>query len=377
MSARRPPQLTLAVGTGTEFMSRFLIRRILSSLPVLLGILLVTFVIARGVKGEPCYAILGERATQESCDRFNERNGLDQPIPIQFVIYIGNFLRGDLGDSFRLGKPVTDVLAERMPVTIELALTALIIATTIGVPLGILSAYRHNSVVDVGTMLGANVGISLPVFWLGLMLSYVFAVILKETPFVLPPSGRLSPGMNPAPYYQVWGWVANGEAAPPLWVFLGRFTLFNSLITGNWELFWDAFKHLILPAITVGTIPLAIIARMTRSALLESLHQDYVRTARAKGIAERNVVFRHAFRNALLPVVTIIGLNFGSLFSGAVLTETVFGLTGIGRTLYEGITARDYNVVQSVTLVAAIAFVGINLLVDLVYGLLDPRIRLN
>lgn len=358
-------------------MSRFLIRRLISSLPVLLGILLVTFYLTRSVKGEPCRAILGERATQESCDRFNERNGLNEPLPVQFVIYMSRFVTGDLGDSFRLGKPVTEILAERLPVTIELAFTALVVAITIGVPLGVISAYRHNSAVDVTTMLGANIGISMPVFWLGLMLSYLFAVILKDTALALPPSGRLTPGMNPAPYYQVWGWVTAGETPPSLWVFFGRFTLFNGLITGNWELFGDALRHLILPAITVGTIPLAIIARMTRSSLLESLHQDYVRTARAKGIAERNVVFKHAFRNAMLPVVTIIGLSFGSLFSGAVLTETVFGLTGIGRTLYEGITARDYNVVQSVTLVAAVAFVVINLLVDMLYSMLDPRIRLN
>jgi peptide/nickel transport system permease protein len=226
-------------------------------------------------------------------------------------------------------------------------------------------------------MLGANIGISMPVFWLGLMLSYLFAVILKETPFALPPSGRLSPGMNPAPYYEVWGWITQGQPVPSLWVFLGRFTMANGLITGNWTLFWDALRHMILPAMTVSTIPLAIIARMTRSALLEALNQDYVRTARAKGLSERGVVFRHAFRNALLPIVTIIGLNFGFLFSGAVLTETVFSLTGIGRTLFEAITARDYNVVQAVTIVSAFAFVVINLLVDLVYGLLDPRIRLN
>lgn len=358
-------------------MSRFLIRRLISSLPVLLGILLVTFVLARSVKGDPCRAILGERATQESCDRFNERNGLDQPVPVQFAIYIGQFMSGDLGDSFRFGKPVTTLLAERLPITIELAMTALLIAAFIGVPLGILSAYKHNSPVDVGTMLGANIGISIPVFWLGLMLSYLFAVTLKGTPFALPPSGRLTAGIDATPYYQLWGWVAAGEAPPPLWTFLGRFTLFNGVITGNWNLVLDSLRHLILPAITVGTIPLAIIARMTRSALLEALNQDYVRTARAKGLAERNVVFKHAFRNALLPVVTVIGLNFGMLFSGAVLTETVFGLTGIGRTLYEGITGRDYNVVQSVTLVAAVAFVVINLLVDMAYGFLDPRIRLN
>ncbi|NOG50856.1 MAG: ABC transporter permease [Chloroflexi bacterium] len=358
-------------------MSRFLIRRLLSSLPVMVGILLITFVIIRGIRGDPCRAILGERATQESCERFNERNGLNKSVPEQFAIYVGRFVTGDLGDPFRLGKPVTEILAERLPVTAELALSALVFATLFGVPLGIISAYRHNSTVDVGTMLGANIGISMPVFWLGLMLSYLFAVILKDTPFVLPPSGRLSPGMNPAPYYEVWGWVKDGEVAPQLWVFLGRFTIANGLITGNWPLFWDAVRHIILPAVTVSTIPLAIIARMTRSSLLEALNQDYVRTARAKGLSERRVVFQHAFRNALLPVVTIIGLSFGLLFSGAVLTETVFSLTGVGRTLFEAITARDYNVVQAVTIVSAFAFVLINLAVDLVYGLLDPRIRLN
>src|SRR5690606_2126752 len=175
-------------------MSRFLIRRLISSLPVLLGILLVTFYLTRSVKGEPCRAILGERATQESCDRFNERNGLNEPLPVQFVIYMSRFVTGDLGDSFRLGKPVTEILAERLPVTIELAFTALVVAITIGVPLGVISAYRHNSPVDVTTMLGANIGISMPVFWLGLMLSYLFAVILKDTALALPPSGRLTPG---------------------------------------------------------------------------------------------------------------------------------------------------------------------------------------
>lgn len=358
-------------------MSRFLIRRLISALPVLLGILIVTFVLARSIRGDPCRAILGERATQESCDAFNARNGLDQPIPVQFVIYMRNISQGDFGESLRLGRTVIDLLAERLPVTIELALTALVIAVAVGVPLGMLAAYRHNSFVDVATMTGANIGISMPVFWLGLMLSYLFAVILKDTPFALPPSGRLTAGLNPAPYYEVWGWVTQGETPPALWVFLSRFYVLNALLTGNWELFSSAVRHLILPAITVGTIPLAIIARMTRSSLLEALNQDYIRTARAKGLAERLILFRHGMRNALLPVVTIIGLNFGFLVAGAVLTETVFGLTGIGRTLFEAITSRDYAVVQGVTLITALAFVVINLLVDLFYGVLDPRIRLS
>jgi peptide/nickel transport system permease protein len=357
-------------------MSRFIIRRLVSAIPVLLGILLVTFIIARSIPGDPCRAILGERATQEACDRFAERNGLNEPMVVQFGLYLRNVSQGDFGTSFRFGRTVTELMAERLPVTIELTITALIIATVIGVPLGIISAYRHNSVVDVTTMVGANIGISMPVFWLGLMLSYLFAVILKDTPFSLPPSGRLTAGLNPAPFYEVWGW-ATTQTAPPFWTFLSRFYVINGLMTGNFTLFWDAFRHLLLPAITVGTIPLAIIARMTRSSLLESLNQDYIRTARAKGLAERTVVIRHGMRNAMLPVVTIIGLNFGFLVAGAVLTETVFGLTGIGKTLYDSITARDYSVVQGVTLFTAVAFVALNLLIDMIYGVLDPRIRLG
>lgn len=358
-------------------MSRFLVRRIISAIPVLFGILIVTFVLARSIQGDPCRAILGERATKESCDAFIARNGLDQPIPVQFLYYMGNLARGDLGESLRYGRTVVDMLAERLPVTIELAMTALVLAVIVGIPLGVLAAYRQNSFIDVVTMTGANIGISMPVFWLGLMLSYFFAVILKETPFALPPSGRLTAGLNPMPFYQVWGWVVDGQAPNPFWVFMARFYVLNGLLTGNMQVFWDALRHLILPAITVGTIPLAIIARMTRSSLLEALNQDYIRTARSKGLAERLVVFKHGMRNALLPVVTIIGLNFGFLVAGAVLTETVFGLTGIGRTLFEAITSRDYAVVQGVTLVTAVAFVAINLLVDLFYGVLDPRIRLG
>jgi len=358
-------------------MSRFLVRRLLSAIPVLFGILIVTFVLARSIKGDPCRAILGERATQESCDAFAARNGLNEPIPVQFVYYMSNVARGDLGESLRSGRTVVDILAERLPVTIELALTALVLAMIVGVPLGVLAAYKHNSFIDVATMTGANIGISMPVFWLGLMLSYVFAVLLKDTPFALPPTNRLDAGLNPMPYYELWGWVVDGQTPNPLWVFFGRFYVFNGLITGNMEVFTSALKHLILPAVTVGTIPLAIIARMTRSSLLEALNQDYIRTARSKGLSERLVVFRHGMRNAMLPVVTIIGLNFGFLVAGAVLTETVFSLTGIGRTLFEAITARDYAVVQGVTLVTAIAFVVINLLVDLFYGVLDPRIRLG
>jgi peptide/nickel transport system permease protein len=359
------------------FMIKFIIRRLIFSLPVLIGILMVTFVLARSIPGDPCRAILGERATEERCADFLRRNGLDQPIVTQFFIYIGNTLRGDLGESFRFGRTVVEMMIERLPVTLELALAAMLFAVLVGIPLGIISAYRHNSWVDVFTMLGANIGVSMPVFWLGLMLAFFFAVMLKDTPFFLPPSGRLTAGFQPTPFYVAWGLAADEETASGFMIFLSRINLLNGVLTLNFELLADSVRHLIVPAMAVGTIPLSIIARMTRSSVLETLGQDYVRTARAKGLRERVVVMRHAVRNALLPVVTVIGLNFGSLVSGAVLTETIFGFSGLGRTLVDGITARDYSIVQGFTIFVAVSFVFINLAVDILYVYLDPRIRLD
>lgn len=356
-------------------MGTLILRRIAFSIPVLLGILAVTFILARLIPGDPCRAVLGEKASQQVCDQFIARYGLDKPLPEQFAIYIDRFLHGDLGDSFRFGRPVTTLLVERLPITIELAICALIFATSIGIPLGIISAYRRNSVADIGSMLLANLGVSMPVFWLGLMLAFLFSVLLKDTFLVLPPSGRLTAGADYPTFYQMWHLAADEQTANGLLVFLGRFNFLNALLTLNGEQALDALRHMILPAVAVGTIPLAIIARITRSSVLEVLSQDYVRTARAKGLSERVVVIRHAVRNALLPVVTIIGLNFGGLVAGAVLTETIFGLSGIGKMLADGITARDYSLVQGVTMVTAVAFLVINLIVDLIYGFLDPRIR--
>lgn len=358
-------------------MLAFIFRRLLFSIPVLFGILAVTFILARLIPGEPCTAIYGERANPQLCAAFSARYGLDQPIINQFFIYVGNVLRGDLGDSIRYSRPVTDLLAERLPVTVELAIAATLFAVVVGIPLGIISAYRRNSFIDVGTMIVANIGISMPVFWLGLMLAYIFSVTLRGTPFALPPSGRLPAGFQPLPFYIQWGLAESEQAASALMVFIARLNILNSILTLNGDLFLAALRHLILPAVAVGTIPMAIIARMTRSAVLETLNQDYVRTARAKGLREYTVVMRHAVRNALLPVVTVIGLNFGGLISGAVLTETIFSLAGVGRTLVDGITARDYTLVQGFTVVIAFAFVVINLFVDLLYGYLDPRIRVR
>ncbi len=356
-------------------MFTYILRRILSSLPVLFGILFVTFALGRLIPGDPCRAILGEKATDVVCDEFIHRHGLDKPIPTQFAIYVFEIVQGDLGSSIRYSKPVTELLVERLPTTLELTVCAMAFSILVGIPMGIISAVRHNSALDVITMLLANTGVSMPVFWLGLMLAYLFALVLKDTPLQLPPSGRLSPGLMPMPFYEAWGLQSlSGSSAME---FISRLNLLNSLLIGRLDIFWDALRHMILPAIAVGTIPLALIARMARSSMLDVLGQDYVRTARAKGLPRSRVVLKHALRNALLPLVTIIGLSLGSFLGGAVLTETIFGLSGVGRIMYDAITARDYGVVQSFTVVIAVFFVVLNLIVDVSYIYLDPRVRLE
>ncbi|MEZ5175625.1 MAG: ABC transporter permease [Acidimicrobiia bacterium] len=356
----------------------FITRRTLLAIPVLIGIVVVVFFLIRAIPGDPCTSLLGERATQAACDRFNEANGLNDPIWVQLGIYMKNVVTFNLGDSIRFSRPVNQILIERLPLTIELAVSALILAVGIGVPMGIVAARRHNTAIDSGTMAFANVGVSMPVFWLGLMLAYLFAVVLKDTIFQLPPSGRLSAGVFPTPYYEVWGWnPQEGTLWASLNEFIANFYIFNSFITFQWDVFWDAIRHMILPAVALATIPLAIIARITRSSLLEVMNKDYIRTARAKGAREKKVIRGHAFRNAMLPVVTIIGLQLGALLGGAVLTETVFNLAGVGRALYDAITGRDYAVVQGITVVVAAGYVLVNLAVDLSYGYLDPRIRVS
>jgi peptide/nickel transport system permease protein len=379
-------------------MLRFVVRRLVLSIPVLFGIVLVVFLLARVIPGDPCRAALGERATAAVCDAFNARYGLDRPIlPFvdrdaeglhligdvttvgdnQFLSYLGQLGRGDLGESLRYGRPVAQILIERFPVTLELTVFALLFASIVGMTLGILSASSRNSPIDAGTMVLANLGVSTPVFVLGLLLAFLFAVVLRDTPLQLPPSGRLSSGVSVVPLATSWGMEGlTGPVRAVLDFFSNIYTL-NTLITGQWEALGDALRHLVLPTIALGTIPMAIIARMTRSSLLDVLGQDYVRTARAKGVGERAVVIQHALRNAMLPVVTVIGLSLGALLSGAVLTETVFNLSGLGRTVTESIFARDYIVVQALTLVTAVFYVVINLVVDVSYGYLDPRIRLR
>ncbi len=358
-------------------MAQFLVRRLFLLLPVLVGILLVTFIIVRLIPGDPCKVMLGEKATQQVCDDFKERYGLNDNLAIQFGRYMLNMLSGDLGTSIRFGRPVSDVIAERLPLTIELTFGAMIFSTVFGILLGVVSALKRNTIIDTFTMILANVGVSMPVFWLGLMLAYVFALTLKGTPFALPPSGRFTAGIALTPISEHLALGDISGLARFVLYFLSNSMLSNALVTGNWAAVWDGMKHLILPSVAVGTIPMAIIARMTRSSLLEVLGLDYIRTARAKGLVFKKVITHHAMRNAMIPIVTIIGIETGSLLSGAVLTETVFALPGVGTMLVSSILARDYPVIQGFTLIIAIIFILVNLLVDFSYAFLDPRIRLD
>jgi peptide/nickel transport system permease protein len=360
-----------------QTMPQFIGRRLLLLLPVLLGVVLVTFVIIRLIPGDPCVTMLGERATPAKCEAFLERYGLNDNIAVQFGRYLVNLAKGDFGTSIRFTRPVTDLIAERLPLTMELTLLAMLFSTVVGVLLGVISALKRNTIIDTITMMIANIGVSMPVFWLGLLLAYVFALLLKDTAFVLPPSGRFTAGIALQDLAVVWGLKDLTGFKKFIVELMSNTVLINCLFTGDWKIFWDSLRHLILPAVAVGTIPMSIIARMTRSSLLEVLGLDYIRTARAKGLTARKVISKHAFRNALIPIVTIIGIETGSLLSGAVLTETVFSLPGFGTALVGAILARDYPVVQGFTIVIALIFVLVNLIVDLSYAYLDPRIRLD
>jgi peptide/nickel transport system permease protein len=291
-------------------MTQYFFRRLILVVPVLLGILFVTFALARILPGDVCYAVLGEKASQQQCNAYREREGLNDPILVQFVRYLGEVLHGNFGTSLKDGRPITDIVLQRLPMTLEITIGAMIFATLLGIPLGILSAVRRNSAVDVGTMIGANIGVSMPVFWLGLMLAFLFAVKLKGTPLWIPPSGRLSSGISVPSLAAFYHLGDLGGVPGAIITFASNMVTLNALLTGNFALFRDALWHLILPCIAVGTIPLAIIARMTRSSMLEVLGLDYVRTARAKGLLERAVILRHALRNALLPIVTVVAYRW-------------------------------------------------------------------
>lgn len=331
-------------------MTTYALKRLLLALPVLWGVTLIAFLVVRLPPGGPARAILGEKATPEKIEELNRINGWDQPLPVQYLRFMGDLcLRFDLGKSYHRNREVSSELAQRFPATMELSLAAMLLALVAGIPAGVVSAVRRNSVLDYASMTGALLGVSVPVFFLGL-------VMLMACPF-LPGGGRLPITMDIDP---VTGFV-------PL----------DALWRGRFDALVPYFRHLLLPALALSTIPMAVVARMTRSSVLEVLGEEYIRTARAKGLSERTVILKHAFRAALIPVVTVVGLNFGTLLAGAVLTETVFDWPGLGQYVVHAVLANDYNPVQGGILLVAGTFVLVNLLVDLSYGWIDPRVRVG
>jgi peptide/nickel transport system permease protein len=332
-------------------MLKYVLRRLLLSIPILLGLSIIIFAFVRALPGGPAVALLGERATEESLEQIEEELGLDQPLYIQYGRYMRNLASGDLGTSTRTRQPITTELAQRFPATFELAIAAIMFAIIVGLPLGFVAAKRYQGITDNVSLIMSLIGISFPVFFLALLLKYVFALKLG----LLPTVGRLD--------------VTRSLAHPT------NFYLLDAIIAGDWPAFLDALRHLLLPAIALGTIPLAIVARITRAAVLDVSSEDYVRTARAKGLDPSVVDRRHILKNAMLPVVTVVGLQTGLLLTGAVLTETVFAWPGVGSWMLDAIRYRDYAVLQAGILFFAFLIVLVNLLVDVSYAFLNPRIR--
>ena len=334
-------------------MLRFVVRRLLLLIPILLGLSILVFVWIRALPGGPAEALLGERATPESIKQIEDQYGLNKPIYVQYWSYVSTVARGDLGTSVTTRRPVAEEIKQRFPATVELTMAAMIFAVSLGVPLGFIAAKKYGGPADHASLVVTLLGISMPIFFLAILLKYVFAVRLG----LLPTVGRIDPLIDishPTNFYTI-----------------------DALLNGNLNAFWDVTKHLIQPAIALGSIPLAIIARITRASVLDVQNEDYVRTARAKGLSPRVVDQRHIFRNALLPIVTIVGLQAGLLLSGAVLTETVFAFPGMGTWLVDAIKGRNFPVLQGGILFVSLIFVLINLLVDVAYAFINPRIRVS
>ena len=333
-------------------MFSFILKRLATLIPTLIGITLVAFGLIRLIPGDPIEVMMGERRLDPEVHAAMVKSlGLDQPLATQYFQYLGNLLHGDLGQSLVSREPVAKEFAALFPATVELALTALLLAVTLGLLLGMLAGLKRGSLFDQGVMGMATVGYSMPVFWWGLILIMFFSVNLGWTPV----SGRISIEYDVA---RVSG-----------------FLLVDSWLSGEEGAFSSALAHLLLPAVVLGTSSLAVVARMTRSSMLEVLREDYVRTARAKGLSPARVVVVHALRNALIPVLTVVGMQTGSLLAGAVLTETIFSWPGIGKWLIDSIARRDYPVVQAGILISALTFIAVNLFVDILYGVVNPRIR--
>jgi peptide/nickel transport system permease protein len=332
-------------------MLKYVIKRILMLIPVLIGVSIIVFLIMRVFSPDPAPIVLGQHATQQAIEAWRQANGLNDPVYMQYLHLIQGALTGDLGTSYYTKIPVVKEIMTRFPATIELAVVAIILASVFGILIGVISAVKKNSIFDNAGMFLALIGVSMPIFWLGIILIIFFSGTLHW----LPSNGRIDPLLQP--------------------VSVTGFYLIDSLISGNTGALIDTLRHLILPASALAMYSMAIITRMTRSSMLDVLQQDYIRTARAKGISEGRVIRKHALRNGLIPIVTVIGLQLGSLLGGAVLTETVFSWPGIGAYTVNCILKSDFPVVQGIVLLVATIFVLVNLIVDVIYAFLDPRIK--
>ena len=332
-------------------MLKYIAQRLLQLIPVLLGVSILVFLGMHLIPGDVAQMLLGEKGAEADLLRLRHQLGLDQPVYVQYFRFLLGALGGDFGVSLRTRQPAIWEIEQALPLTIELSVAALLLALVFGLALGVLAARRPHSALDTAAMIGVLVGVSMPVFWTGILLLLVFGGLLGW----LPLGSMLDEGMT---FHRITG-----------------MSIIDGLLTGNGAVLQSSLRHLVLPAVTLGAASMATIARMARSTMLEILNLDYIRTARAKGVAEPWVVSRHALRNALLPVVTLVGLQLGLLLSGAVLTETIFALPGLGRLAITSVLARDYPVVQGVVMIAAMIFVLANLLVDVLYAYLDPRIR--
>lgn len=331
-----------------------ILERVLATIPIMVGIAIIVFLFMRFTPGDPVDLMMGSdgNVSQSEIDALKQQYNLDDPVHIQLYEYFKNILQGDLGESFKKSQPVLDLIIDTLPATIELALMATLFAILIGIPVGVYSAVKQNSLMDKASMGASFFGISMPPFWLGIVLIFIFSVQLGWTPV----KGRIEFGIEL-------------ESITGLY-------LLDSILTGNWEAFRNSFLHLVLPSITLGAAMAAIIARVTRSSMLEVLRADYVKLARAKGLKEWKVIVKHALRNGLIPTVTVIGLEIGVLLGGNMIVETVFGWPGLGRLAVDAIFSRDYPLVQGVVMFYAFTFVMANLLVDILYTYINPKIRM-
>ena len=334
-------------------MLAYILRRIMIMIPTLLGVSIIVFMMLHITPGDPAELLLGERATEQALNELREHLGLNEPLHVQYGLFLKRLLQGDLGETIWTRQKVWIEVKQRFPATIELSVFALGISCFLGIILGIISATRQYSIFDYLSMVGALAGVSMPIFWLGLVFMLIFSLNLGW----LPLSGRLSIDVELE--------------------IITNFYIVDAILTRNWVALRDVIWHLIMPAVTLSTIPTAIVARMTRSAMLEVLRQDYIKTAKAKGLSKFVVIFKHALRNALIPVVTTVGLQFGVLLGGAILTETIFAWPGVGKWMYDAVMQRDYMVIQGGVLFIAALFVVINLCVDVLYAIINPRISVS